>query len=45
MVNWSMRIDIRLVIIISGKSEPGRTSGSSANGITSHRFLFFSHVS
>jgi len=31
---------IRFLVIISGKSEPGRTSAPSANGITSHRFLF-----
>jgi hypothetical protein len=39
-VYWSLGIEIRLITIISGKSEPGRTSGPSANGITSHRFIF-----
>ena len=28
-----------LLIIISGKNEPGRTSGPSANGVTSNRFF------
>jgi plant G-box-binding factor len=41
-VNCSMEIRIGLLVIISGKSEPGRTSAPSANGITSHRFLFLS---